>query len=183
MTNMMNSNWSFEDPPEQSSSALGLVQQIGCAHLSLLTVTRFAAVVTVLLRLRSRLPRQSRSWRVDHSRFRRQPRFAFQRSLPLLFWCLPADPPWCLRNFMYFRNDVQCSLLQKAHERDAHGSGGMSQEVCLFGLLSCCRPSCVWAAITCCEAGLTALPPNPWKSSAARADRRSSRRVAWSPCW
>ena len=142
MTNMMNSNWSFEDPPEQSSSALGLVQQIGCARLSLLTVTRFAAVVTVLLRLRSRLPRQSRSWRVDHSRFRRQPRFAFQRSLPSLFWCLPADQPWCSRNFMYFRNDVQYSLLQKAHERDAHGSGGMSQEVCLFYLLSCYGPSC-----------------------------------------
>ena len=142
MANLMNSNWSFENPPEQSSLALGLDQQIGSARLSLLTSTRFAAVVTVRLRLRSRLPRQSRSWRVDHSRFRRQPRFAFQRSLPLLFWCLPADPPWCLRNFMYFRNDVQCSLLQKAHERDAHGSGGMSQEVCLFCLLSCCRPSC-----------------------------------------
>ena len=142
MTNLMNSNWSFENPPEQSSSALGLVQHIDCARLSFLTITRFAAVVTVRLRLRSRLPRQSRSWLVDHSMFRRQPKFASQRSLPLLFWCQPADPSWCLRNFIYFCNDVRYLLLQKAHQRDAHGSGGMSQDVCLFCLLSCCRPSC-----------------------------------------
>ena len=112
----------------------------GHEGLSLLTFTRFSGVETARLLLRSRLRRQSRSSPVDHSRFRRRPRFAFQRSLPLRFWYQLADLPCCLRNFIYFCNDVCRSALQIAHARDAHGSEGMSQDFSLFCSLSCCWP-------------------------------------------